>query len=83
MISMFLWVWILESSKTLEDCSEYVTFMLEMRLLVPEDLIRQIKECIYSLKCSAGDIEIENKRAFIKDDINQCGIQGYSSRFQI
>ncbi len=37
-----------------------------------EDLIRQIKEVAsIALKCPAGDIEIENKRAFMKDDPNQ------------
>ncbi len=37
-----------------------------------EDLIRQIKEvAAIVLRCPVGDIEIENKRAFMKDDPNQ------------
>ncbi len=37
-----------------------------------EDLIRQIKEvAAIVLRCPAEDIEIENKRAFMKDDPNQ------------
>lgn len=37
-----------------------------------EDLIRQIKEVAsIVLKCPAGDIEIENKKAFIKDEPGQ------------
>ncbi|HZX20800.1 MAG TPA: xanthine dehydrogenase family protein molybdopterin-binding subunit [Clostridia bacterium] len=37
-----------------------------------EDLIRQIKEvAAIVLRCPAEDIEIENRRAFMKDDTNQ------------